>query len=399
MLGKLVKGVTDAVGLTDSGAAEASMRRASGLTKETLARLAAIDLPDIEKQKIALENPELVGLLEAESIDPTKMEDIKLDPRLRSNQIKALESLARRAEEGMTAEDKMQMEQMLGDVAAQEMAQRKSVEQEMARKGMDDSGAALIAKLGGQQAGANRARQQAMQMAAQAAQGRQSALSNLAAQSGQMQQADFGRQATVAQAQDAIAKANAMNRQQVAAQNLASRQAMENQRAALANQQQMYNKGLLQQQFQNRMAKAGAQNQATSNLAQQYAQRGAAQAAADASTMAALAGLGSAAIMAPSDIRVKEDIENGSPAIRDFLDKLEPSQYNYKEEIALEDPSMEGPQMGVMAQDLEKSDIGETFVQEDLNGVKRVDYGKMASTQLAALSDLHKRLKKLEGME
>ena len=50
-----------------------------------------------------------------------------------------------------------------------------------------------------------------------------------------------------------------------------------------------------------------------------------------------------------------------------------------------------------MAQDLEESDLGDKFVQEDMNGVKRVDYGKMGSTQLAALADLHQRLKNLEG--
>jgi hypothetical protein len=159
----------------------------------------------------------------------------------------------------------------------------------------------------------------------------------------------------------------------------------------------MYNKGLEQQQFQNKMAKAGAQNQATGNLANMYAQQAGAQAQADASTIGSIASLGGAYMMMPSDVKVKTDIEDGSRSVRDMLDELQPYEYDYKDEIK-EDPSMEGRQLGVMAQDLEDSDLGQEFVQEDMDGVKRVDYGKMGSTQLAALADLHQRLKKLEAM-
>ena len=112
--------------------------------------------------------------------------------------------------------------------------------------------------------------------------------------------------------------------------------------------------------------------------------------------MGGLFGLGAAALTPPSDIRVKAEIEDGAPSVRKMLDNLDPYEYDYKDEVK-EDPSMEGRQLGVMAQDLEESELGNNFVQEDIDGVKRVDYGKMGSTQLAALADLHQRLKKLEG--
>jgi len=395
-MGGAVKGITDAVGLTDSGAAEKSMKNATGLTKEQMRRLEAIDLPDTEKMKIALENPELVGLLEAEQLGPSALEDITTDPRLKADMMAALEGLRERSQTGLTEQDKFAMEELMGQVGAQEKSQRGAIEQEMARRGTQDSGTALMAKLQGSTSGANAARQQAMQMAAQGQNQRMAALQGLGQQAGQMQQQDFAQQGQVASAKDAIAQANAMNRQGVAQQNLAARQNIENQRANLANQQQMYNKGLEQQQFQNKLAKAGAQGQATGNLAGMYAQQAGAQAQADASTLGSLASLGGAYMMA-SDIRVKEDIKSGAPSIRKMLDKLDPYEYDYKDEV-IDDESMLGSQLGVMAQDLEQSELGDKFVKEDMNGVKRVDYGKMGSTQMAALADLHQRLKKLEAM-
>jgi hypothetical protein len=92
-----------------------------------------------------------------------------------------------------------------------------------------------------------------------------------------------------ASAADAIAQFNTQQRMGVQSQNLASRQAIANQQAATRNQQEMYNKGLLQQQFQNQIAKAtgvtGQQAQMAGNLQQQA---GAAQQAQQAQTGALL---------------------------------------------------------------------------------------------------------------
>jgi len=65
----LLTGITDAIGLTDTGAAKKSMAESAAVTQAQLDRLSAIDLPDIEKQKLLLENPELIGLLEAGQIE------------------------------------------------------------------------------------------------------------------------------------------------------------------------------------------------------------------------------------------------------------------------------------------------------------------------------------------
>jgi hypothetical protein len=270
------------------------MSKATGLTKEQIRRLDAIDLPDEEKMRIALEAPELIGQLTAEELGPSALEDIESDPRLAGMQMEALQAMQDRAESGLTQADKYDIEEALGMAAGQERAQRASIEQEMARRGMGDSGQALMMKLQGQQASANQGRKQSMDMARQAAQQKQAALQQMGQMAGQMEGQQFGRQAQVATAKDRIAAANAANRQQVAGQNLAARQQIANQRAALANQQQMYNKQLAQQKFQNQLAKAGAQGQAAGQMANMYAGQAQAQAGADAATMSTIGGLGGA---------------------------------------------------------------------------------------------------------
>lgn len=292
----LLTGITDTLGLTDSGAAERSMDKATGLTKKQMQLLEAIDLPDVEKMRIALEAPELIGQLAAEQLGPSALEDVSTDPRLAGMQMEALQAMQDRAESGLTQADKYDIEEALGQAAGQERAQRASIEQEMARRGMADSGQGLMMKLQAQQASANQGRKQSMDIARQAAQQKQAALQQMGQMAGQMEGQQFNRAAQVASAKDRIAAANAANRQTVAGQNLAARQSIENQRAALANQQQMYNKGLAQQQFQNQLAKAGAQGQAAGNLANMYSGQAQAQAGADAATMQTIGNLGAAFI-------------------------------------------------------------------------------------------------------
>jgi hypothetical protein len=392
----LLSGITDTLGLTDSAAAERAAGKAEGMTREQMERLDAIQNLTEEDLAVALQSPELVGLLEAEGIDPSELENITQDSGLRENQLAALQGLKDQSEQGLTSQDKYQMEQMLGDVSANERASQAQIEDQMARRGMQSSGAALMAQQQNKQSGSNQARQKAMQMAAQAQQNKMGALAQLGQQSGQMANQDFNRKAQVASAQDAISRANAMNRQNVNAQNLGARQNIANQGANINNQQQMYNAGAKQQILDNEFKKVGAQNTASQNMANMYMGQAQAQQQADAATMGAIASVGAAAAGAPSDARVKMNVEEGGSSIKDMLDKLTAHKYDYKEGI-IEDPSMEKPQLGVMAQDLEQSEMGSQMVEEDENGVKRVDYANNASTMMAALAELNERLNKLEG--
>ena len=95
-----------------------------------------------------------------------------------------------------------------------------------------------------------------------------------------------------------------------------------------------------------------------------------------------------------SDERVKTDIE-GSGDVADMLDKLKAKSYLYKDPTA--QGARPGRQIGVMAQDLEKSPLGAQFVIDTPEG-KKVDYGKAASTMMAGLAYHNERLHKLEKL-
>ncbi len=94
-----------------------------------------------------------------------------------------------------------------------------------------------------------------------------------------------------------------------------------------------------------------------------------------------------------SDKRAKKDIKNSSADVQKFLDALSAKKYKYKDENA--PGAGHGEQYGIMAQDLEKSQMGKSFVKE-LNGVKTVDTVQGFGAVLAAQSELNKRLKELE---
>ena len=71
-----------------------------------------------------------------------------------------------------------------------------------------------------------------------------------------------------------------------------------------------------------------------------------------------------------------------------------PSTWDYK------DPDQPGAgygrQFGVMAQDLEKSEIGKTAVKETPDGKKMVDYAKLGQINIGGLGLLHDKTNKMQ---
>lgn len=136
---------------------------------------------------------------------------------------------------------------------------------------------------------------------------------------------------------------------------------------------------------------------------------------------------------APSDRRVKTDIGPGGGRADAFLESLIPQEYRYKtvkvntpeavyaqqrhptspareavlnkylrgqEREAVLNEYLDKPlpprNLGIMAQDLERTPIGAQAVV-DTPGGKVVDFGQLGGAQLAALARLHERLKAVEG--
>ena len=104
------------------------------------------------------------------------------------------------------------------------------------------------------------------------------------------------------------------------------------------------------------------------------------------------AGAGAAAML--SDERQKKNISSSDSQMHDFLSALSARQYEYK------NPSMQGAapgkRYGIVAQDLEKSEVGKSMVK-DVGGMKMIDTNQGFGAVLGALAHINKKLEKKGG--
>ena len=126
------------------------------------------------------------------------------------------------------------------------------------------------------------------------------------------------------------------------------------------------------------------------------AQINAQQAAADRGFWGGLISTGATVAAAlGSDERIKKDkekIDDDDTDMEDYLSSLSPYKFKYKDDMQNSD------RMGVMAQNVEKTEAGKTIVSENENGVKQLDVAQMVGANSAALGYLHKKLKSIEEM-
>lgn len=107
--------------------------------------------------------------------------------------------------------------------------------------------------------------------------------------------------------------------------------------------------------------------------------------------MGAIGGAASAGLM--SDKNEKTDIKSESQKIDKFLESIKARSYEYKNPD--KEGSSKGKKFGIMAQDLEKSEVGKTMVQEK-EGTKMVDIPSSMSAILASQARIAERLSELE---
>lgn len=250
--------------------------------RAALAALQNIQLPDVEKQKLLLELPQLVGQYNPQaeqtySMNPSAMENIQINPQFEQAQLDTLGALQERGETGLTASERSVLNQIRRDSAGQEQARQGQILQEMGNRGIGGSGIELAARLSSSQHAADAANQAADKEAAMIQERQLAALQQSAALAGQVRSQDFGEKSDVAKAQDYINQFNTANKQAVQTrnvgsqntaqqQNLKNAQDMSNQQIQLQNSQQQYNKELDQQRFSNEMAKTGHTVPAMNNL-------------------------------------------------------------------------------------------------------------------------------------
>lgn len=257
----------------DDGGRAAAMQRAADEMRIARETLAKVELPDKEKLENLIqqmEAPELVGLLQAEQLTEGDLERLGLDPRLMSVQEDLLAELQDKAKEGITPEDRAKLEEFQRMSDSRDQARQASIMQRMAETGTLGSGQQLAAQIAsGQQAAMNDAAA-ARDMARQASEAKLSGLEKASNVAGGMMASKDAVAARAAQARDIRNKFNAMNRQDVAGQNLASRQRISEAGTSTRNLRRGQLGALEQQDFENRYRKAGGQAQASQNMANMY---------------------------------------------------------------------------------------------------------------------------------
>ena len=254
-------------------------RAAEANTQQALEQWLKINVPDPKDQEIYLEElrqqgiitPELEqNILQGES----RMEGIALDPALRQAQMGALSKLGDVAESGgRTLSDKAQLNSIMQEIAADTRGRNAAIQQGFGRRGMGGADTELAAKLMNQQNASQLAATQGLNSAAIAEQRALEAMLQGGNLAGQIRGQEFGEQAQIKTAGDAIDKFNALNRIGIQERNvnrgnlaeqlnLGEKSRIADANAQLRNQQQMYNKQLGQQEFENRAKiAAGASGQ------------------------------------------------------------------------------------------------------------------------------------------
>jgi hypothetical protein len=268
------------------GAGDREAKKSRQVLRENTQQVDQIKIPELER--LYLEELQNAGQLTPEMEQAiiqqaSAMEGISTDPRLKGQQMSALEQLAGIAETGMSPADQAAFELARRNAAQEEQARQGQILQEMQARGQGGSGMELISRLKSNQSAADRLQEAQLQQAQAQQQARMQALGQVGTLSSQVRDQDFGEQARIAQATDMINQFNAQNQQGVQSRNVGSKnqaqmanlqnqQNILNQNVALRNQQQQFNKGLSQQQFQNEMAKQQARSGVAAQLSNSYAQ-------------------------------------------------------------------------------------------------------------------------------
>lgn len=245
--------------------------------RDNLGVWAGLDIPEIEKQRLALEGYGDARLEQALTQDPTELGGINLDPATRNAQMQALAQLQSISEQGgMDSVDRARMADIMGQASSMAQGQRGAISQNMAARGLSGSGMEMVQQQMANQNAAQMANQGGLQTAAAAQQRALDAITGAGSMGGQIRNQDYGIASDRARAQDAINNFNIGNRQGTATRNIDRTNASNAANVDLRNQQQIANKGLYQQRFDNQVAQAQGISGANQALATRYGNKAAA---------------------------------------------------------------------------------------------------------------------------
>lgn len=221
--------------------ADRDRRRARANQAQALRIIEQLDIPDIEKQRM------LAELEQSEQLGPSAMEGVTADPQAIADEKAVLQRLQGITDAGgMDMQARARLADIQDQVGQGNRARREAALSGLRNRGQAGGGMELAAALAGAQDSAGDANRAGLQTAADAERRALQALQMRGGLAGQMRRSSFDEGSARAQARDAIAKFNAMNRQDVGMRNVNRR-----------NEANMYNSGLYQQDFENRFRKAG----------------------------------------------------------------------------------------------------------------------------------------------
>jgi hypothetical protein len=255
-----VSGVAGAI--ANSNAAN----RADMLRNEAIKKWLSVNIPDPEKQKLALQQFVVAGKLTPEleqaiKQDPSAWQGVVQDQGLKQSQLRSLRSLEDLGSGKETFDDQAAHENAMIDEAAAERGHQKAITSSLAQRGQLGTGLELTARMGQQQADADTAAKTALGLEAGRRANALKAIQGAGVLAGQMSQQDLALKGEKANAADTISRFNTENLRDVnaanahaknAAQqfNLTNQQGIANKNTALNNYEQQYNKELQQQQFE-----------------------------------------------------------------------------------------------------------------------------------------------------
>lgn len=274
-------------GLIGNLASSGDRQKAIDANQQALQQWLSINVPDPEQQKLYLQQYVQTGKLAPEleqaiQQSQSQMNNVQMDPAYKSAQLRALQSLQNLGENGgMTLADVAQNQKNLNDVNSQARGQNQALMSRFQQQGLGGSGLELANQLQNQQNATNNLANMTLGTQAQAQQRALQAIMGAGDLGGSLRSQDFGEQARIAQAQDAINQFNTRNLQSVqqrnadranAAQqyNLELQQGLANRNTDLSNQQQYYNKNLAQRQYEDQLQRAQGASGQYNNLANTY---------------------------------------------------------------------------------------------------------------------------------
>lgn len=249
----------------------------SGSSPEVKDYYRGISTPNVSEMELQLQHLVEQGVLTPEDIqaidlESSDMNNISTDPRFKQNQMDALLGLQEISDAGgMTDSDLANLNRIKTEEDTAARGKRDAIIQNANARGVGGSGLELMDQLMNEQEAATRKSQRDLDVTGMAQKRALEALIQGGQLSGQMQNQDFNQQAQIAGANDAISKFNAQNQQSImannvnarneaAATNLANKQNVYNANVGLNNQQQQYNKQLLQQNYENKLKRAAGQS-------------------------------------------------------------------------------------------------------------------------------------------